>query len=361
MDKLDYRYNLIRFDTSTAGTSYKLFVRSLYDYVIVKEVTTSDVTERSYFVAAKGLETSWTNRASLTYSIDIRGRKLVNEGQNWLAAAGRTFTGLLDTYGGAAAAYSLQFLSSDYSGNCLTVRRASDNATLDVGFSNNELDTASLEAFCSGTDGYVTTWYDQSGNGLNATQTTAANQPQIVSSGSVLLKNGKPSINFGGTAYLETVDTTVDLSIEQIQMVAYNDLQITSTSGIQQLLKTYGVAGYEGFAFGSVTTLLTDETFTIYNNSSAREAITNTIDIDLHLFTTDWDGTKHNIYLDGSAGSYISTGTLVQLNGRQITIGSRSGSFNFVGSVSCFVAYSSNQSSNVTAIQDALNDYYSIY
>ena len=98
MDKLDYRYNLIRFDTSTAGTSYKLFVRSLYDYVIVKEVTTSDVTERSYFVAAKGLETSWTNRASLTYSIDIRGRKLVNEGQNWLAAAGRSIVIVLNAY-----------------------------------------------------------------------------------------------------------------------------------------------------------------------------------------------------------------------------------------------------------------------
>lgn len=98
MDKLDYRYNLIRFDTSTAGTSYKLFVRSLYDYVIVKEVTTSDVTERFYFVAAKDLETSWTNRASLTYSIDIRGRKLVNEGQNWLAAAGRSFIVVFNAY-----------------------------------------------------------------------------------------------------------------------------------------------------------------------------------------------------------------------------------------------------------------------
>lgn len=93
-----HRYNLIRFDTSTAGTSYKLFVRSLYDYVIVKEVTTSDVTERFYFVAAKDLETSWTNRASLTYSIDIRGRKLVNEGQNWLAAAGRSFIVVFNAY-----------------------------------------------------------------------------------------------------------------------------------------------------------------------------------------------------------------------------------------------------------------------
>lgn len=114
MDKLDYRYNLIRFDTSTAGTSYKLFVRSLYDYVIVKEVTTSDVTERSYFVAAKGLETSWTNRASLTYSIDIRGRKLVNEGQNWLAAAGRSIVIVLNAYIARVEADGGQVEAQDY-------------------------------------------------------------------------------------------------------------------------------------------------------------------------------------------------------------------------------------------------------
>ena len=257
--------------------------------------------------------------------------------------------------------YGLVLLNSDYTGNCVTVRRASDNATTNIGFDGQDLDIAALESFCSGTDGYVTTWYDQSGNGLDATQTTASLQPQIVSSGSVLLKNSRPSLDFGGSGYLETVDTTVDLNIEQIQMVAYNDLQITSTSGIQQLLKTYGAAGYEGFAFGSVTGSLTNETFTIFNNAAAREAITNTIDIDLHLFTADWDGSSHDIYLDGSTGAYISTGTPVQLNGRQLTIASRSGIFNFVGSVSCFVAYSSDQSANRIAIQDILNDYYSIY
>jgi hypothetical protein len=39
--------------------------------------------------------------------------------------------------------------------------------------------------------GSGTTWFDLSGNGNNATQTTSSNQPQIVSSGSVILQNGK--------------------------------------------------------------------------------------------------------------------------------------------------------------------------
>jgi len=101
---------------------------------------------------------------------------------------------LLDDYPNSAAAYSLRLLRSAYTGDAIQVRRASDNTTQDIGFVNNELDVTSLESFCSGTNGFVTTWYDQSGNGRDATQSTAASQPQIVSSGSVITENGKPII-----------------------------------------------------------------------------------------------------------------------------------------------------------------------
>jgi len=101
------------------------------------------------------------------------------------------FTGLLDDYPNSAAAYSLRLLRSAYTGSAIRVRRSSDNTEQDIGFVNNQLDVSDLQSFCSGTGGFVTTWYDQSGNGYNATQTTAANQPQIVSSGSVILENTK--------------------------------------------------------------------------------------------------------------------------------------------------------------------------
>ena len=109
------------------------------------------------------------------------------------------FVGLLDTYSGAAAAYSLRKLRTAYTGSAIRVRRASDNAEQDIGFVSNVLDTSSLTSFCSGTNGFVKTWYDQSGNGRDATQTTGANQPQIVSSGSVINVNSKPAIQFTNT------------------------------------------------------------------------------------------------------------------------------------------------------------------
>jgi hypothetical protein len=44
-------------------------------------------------------------------------------------------------------------------------------------------------------NGFVTTWYDQSGNASNVTQSTAILQPRIVVSGALILQNGKPSIS----------------------------------------------------------------------------------------------------------------------------------------------------------------------
>ena len=87
------------------------------------------------------------------------------------------------------------------------VRRSSDNAEVDVKADTNyeislnslTSDNISLGDWIGSNDGYVTTWYDQSGNANNATQGTAANQPKIVSSGSVITVNGYQVIQYDGT------------------------------------------------------------------------------------------------------------------------------------------------------------------
>jgi hypothetical protein len=127
----------------------------------------------------------------------------ISWGEVYADLAGGGFTGLLDTYSGAAAAYSLRQLSSSYSGNAVRVRRASDNTEQDIGFANNELDTTSLETFCSGTNGFVTTWYDQSGNAANAANATATRQPKIVVSGSTILEGGKPVLDLSSTTWFD--------------------------------------------------------------------------------------------------------------------------------------------------------------
>jgi hypothetical protein len=83
----------------------------------------------------------------------------------------------------------------------MLVRRSSDNDSMQIGFTpTGDLDTATLLAFVGSGSGYVRTWYDQSGYGLNAVQYTNAAQPTIVVNGKINRDNGKPSIYTNGTS-----------------------------------------------------------------------------------------------------------------------------------------------------------------
>ena len=120
-------------------------------------------------------------------------------------------TPLLDTYTGAAAAYSLRKLRSAYSGSAIRVRRSNDNAETDIGFNVfGELDTVSLAAHCGSNNGFVKTWYDQSGSANDATQTNTANQPKIYdgTTGVVTNSNGKPAIQeVNQSGFTETISS----------------------------------------------------------------------------------------------------------------------------------------------------------
>ena len=55
-----------------------------------------------------------------------------------------------------------------------------------------------IPAYDNTVDGFVETWYDQSGNGRDAVQSVAGNQPKIVDGGSLILINGKPCVDGDG-------------------------------------------------------------------------------------------------------------------------------------------------------------------
>ena len=60
--------------------------------------------------------------------------------------------------------------------------------------------------------GYVTTWYDQSGNNKHAIQTTNAFQPLILSSGSLITLFNKPTIRFNNPAGLDIPSSGYDFA-----------------------------------------------------------------------------------------------------------------------------------------------------
>jgi hypothetical protein len=142
-----------------------------------------------------------------------------------------------------AVAYSVRKLRTAYAGNCLQVRRSSDNATQNIGFVGNALDTASLLTFVGANNGFVSIWYDQSGNANDASQPTAGNQPRIVSSGSLQTINSLPTVFFitGSTSILAMASATITGNAQSGVVVA----QRTAATTTRQIVS--------GFNSGSLT------------------------------------------------------------------------------------------------------------
>jgi hypothetical protein len=96
--------------------------------------------------------------------------------------------------------FSYYKLLSSYSGNCVKVRRSSDNTEQDFGFKNGYIDSNAIATFCGAGSGYVTTWYNQYVTGNNLTQTSNDIQPRIVNDGTFEV-NGLRSIAAGTIMY----------------------------------------------------------------------------------------------------------------------------------------------------------------
>lgn len=105
------------------------------------------------------------------------------------------FRGALDTLTtGLESAWSVgRRLRSAYTGAVVRVRRSSDNVEQDFSGSgaSGAVDASAVAAFCGAGDGFLTTIYDQSGNGRNLTQSSTTVQPQVVASGVASTQNGR--------------------------------------------------------------------------------------------------------------------------------------------------------------------------
>jgi lysophospholipase L1-like esterase len=108
---------------------------------------------------------------------------------------------ILDGLTAPSAAWGAIRLLTTYTGPLASFVRASDSATIDIGYSrNNKLDIATLAAWGAGTTVAVTQWWDQTGGGNHAVQATTASQPQWYN----ISINGIPTLAFGaaGTEFM---------------------------------------------------------------------------------------------------------------------------------------------------------------
>lgn len=153
---------------------------------------------------------------------------------------------VLEPFGTPAAAYSLRYIyPTIYSGNVVLVRRSSDNA--EQGFTPEEITDGTLTTFTGAGDGFVKTWYDQSGNSRNATQTISAQQPKIVNSGSLNTLNGKPALLLVSTSnnwldvsasgnwqfFMTVINNTDSPNFSSFEAIVSGDSSAASDSGLQ--------------------------------------------------------------------------------------------------------------------------------
>ena len=260
-------------------------------------------------------------------------------------------TGLLDDYSNASAAYSLRALNSAYTGAAIKVRRSSDNAEQDINLLyDGSLNTASLLSFVGSGDGFVTTWYDQSGGGNNVTQSSGSAQPQIVSSGSVVTTSGNYAIDFSGSTKT-LVNATFDNST---QVSSVFTIAKSTSSAVQIITDGANSASRQvsGYYAGSPSV------FAIYKGVTIKSTVP--INTNINLLSTFFD-VNSDLYLNGvqilnsvNPGSHTRQGFTL---GSGINVAA-----SFEGSIfEAIVFDGQNKSSDRLGIESNVNTHYTIY
>ena len=261
---------------------------------------------------------------------------------------------LLDTYGSAVVAYSLRKIESTYSGNVIRVRRSSDDAEQDIGLSGDSLDTSALTTFVGANDGFVVSWYDQSGNARTITQSTATNQPKIVSSGSVITAtNGLPALlSDGNDAMLNTGFTspTYDFTISTVFEVPnlttshafystdtnLNQIWISRASGVNRIYCTQGELVQPKLSTGGHLSVVT----ALSSGSNRMSAWEDGVNIQTNQFANS-STANNGIYLlsRASYSGICPSGTYIQE----------------------FIQFNSDLTSQISDVNTDINSHYNIY
>jgi PKD repeat protein len=273
-----------------------------------------------------------------------------------------------EIFGVPNALFSLRKLSPDttYSGAAIRVRRSSDNTEQDIGFvsssANSGLDTTALLSFVGAGNGFVVTWYNQNGSGNHATQSTAANQPQIVTSGVVELSSSLPTIKLDGSndfllfssVFTSTINLTT-FAITQSAAVSTNqyiyDNSNDGASGGGYALRYLNSGGFRAWAQNA-------------NSNASGGSTTNNVPVLLSQLSRLTGGTTENneIWVNNASVGTNSGGTGVR-NAKTTTRFGHSelleGFLN--GKISEIIAFDTYKSTDRAAITTNINTYYNVF
>jgi hypothetical protein len=207
-------------------------------------------------------------------------------------------------------------------------------------------------------DGFVSTWYDQSGNANDATQIATASQPKIVDAGA-LVTGG---LDFDGVD--DSMDLTSALTIDPSASGFASFISCAfdknATGASQVFIRNSNLNPKHAIAFNTNGTYrynLNDGTNNLFADTASDYG-----DNSLRLFSTTITGqssTGLTHFVNGTQDSQHDT-SLIGDTGASIDQISWA-SFPFGGSVKELILYPSDQSANRVGIETNINDHYSIY
>lgn len=269
---------------------------------------------------------------------------------------------LLDLYPNASAAYSVRKLRSDYEGAALRVRRSGDNSEQDIGFVSTDLDTTSLLSFVGANDGFVVTWYDQSTNGLNTTNSTASQQRQIVVNGVLITDNGKPASKDIATSTQYSTSTPV-YAVDSPDVWTFSVQNAEDTATNTSYI--FGANTYNGFLIATYSNRESVDVRAVRTGgSSAGQMGVSGALVGQQILTTYADRVNVASFLNGVelSGTRADSDTdFLSVTFNTILGMQNSTARSFDGYFQEFIIYEEDQEANQSAIESNINTYYSIY
>jgi hypothetical protein len=366
-------------NVSTTVSSNILSSGLLLGTVTVSKLVNSAISTSSNITAdtklAYNLLSSLTTSSSVVGNLTIPklvSTSLVSTGTIVadLSVSSATSSLLLDTYPDAATAYSLRKLRTAYTGSAVRVRASTSGAEGDVSFDVNSTISASSTVTITavGTSGlsigqqvtfstfwnaggsnqnvFVTTWYDQSGNARDAAQTTQANQPQIVSSGVIILSGSRPSISF---------DAINDFMVNNMISITSNFSLIAVINSDSKDFSVY-YGSNKDIDFGTTIGYVLNA-YRIQGESSI--LVIQPVSLLYSLFFNYRNDTSGFLYQNNSlkgSGNVSGNFELQVIGGRQTQ-----NNLYYDGKIQELITYTNNQSSNRVAIETNINTHYEIY
>jgi len=254
--------------------------------------------------------------------------------------------GLLDQYGGAAAAYSLRNLSLYRTDPVVRVRRSNDDAEQD--FTTAEVSDGTLATWVgAGNDGFVRIWYDQSGNSKNAEQSDTSKQPKLIESGAIASRSGLNGCLFNGST------TKLEAGFATASTHCFSGVYVSEANSVSVLVRnnSFNNSGYlYTHNYGYRGSTLSGNAVLLHNAPESSKI----------LITAGSAGPGLFLAANGSVVS-TSAAFTVAPSTANMEIGSYGVAEFLDGVISELLFYNSDQSTNRAAIEANINAHYNIY